>query len=55
MSYEYNSSHDMSMHISTIENMASHLRDIGVTIDDQMIVAKITDSLPSPYDPFVLA
>ncbi|CAB0030719.1 unnamed protein product [Trichogramma brassicae] len=45
----------IAQHISKIENMASQLKDIDVTVSDTMIQAKILGSLPTKFHPFISA
>uniref|UniRef100_A0ABD2XH93 CCHC-type domain-containing protein n=1 Tax=Trichogramma kaykai TaxID=54128 RepID=A0ABD2XH93_9HYME len=45
----------IAQHVANIENIASQLKDIGQTVSDVMIMAKIISTLPSKYNAFISA
>lgn len=46
MSYQYDSNHDIMIHIAAIESLAAQLRDVNSAVSDDQIIAKITSTLP---------
>jgi len=53
--YRMKSGDSVSQHIAKVENMARQLKDVGETVSDVTIMAKILGSLPSKYNAFVTA
>jgi hypothetical protein len=46
MSYQYDSNHDMMIHIAVIESLAAQILDGNSAVSDDQIIAKITSTLP---------
>jgi hypothetical protein len=46
MSYQYESNHDIMIHIAAIKSLAAQLRDVNSTLSDDQIIAKIISTLP---------
>ena len=53
--YEFERGHDVLNHITTIENLASQLNEIGQTIPESRVITKIIMTLPPNYHPFISA
>ncbi|CAB0042939.1 unnamed protein product [Trichogramma brassicae] len=53
--YRKSPNDSIAQHVAKIENIASQLKDIGQTVSDVMIMAKIISTLPSKYNAFISA
>jgi len=53
MGYEFERGYDVLNHITTIENLASQLNEIGQTIPESHVITKILMTLPPNYHPFI--
>ncbi|CAB0028080.1 unnamed protein product [Trichogramma brassicae] len=51
--YRKSPNDSIAQHVAKIENIASQLKDIGQTVSDVMIMAKIISTLPSKYNAFI--
>lgn len=53
--YRMNASDPVSRHVAKIMNIANQLKDVGETVSDVAIMAKILGSLPTKFHAFVTA
>lgn len=53
--YEMSDSDTAMQHVAKIVNLASRLKDVGVEVPDEMIVAKMLSSLTSKYETLQIA
>lgn len=53
--YKMTTNDSLAQHIAKIENMARQLKDVGESVSDVTIMAKILGSLPSKFNVFVTA